>query len=208
MAMNTIGNMALLEGLLAASKLAPAARVVYSSSEMARGLSGFNTTPKFASDDANGVLEHIYGRNATTFHWRSMMSQLSSYGFAKLTGTLHLAQLAREQPNFYFASVSPGMTHSTAAADSAPWLMKATAPVMLPILKLTAQAHAPDVAAKRYLDVLLGTAEGEQPPSGAFVASAWFATGPVCDQAASYPALFRNEALQRGAAQAVRRAIQ
>ena len=185
MATNTTGNMALLDGLLAANKLAPAARVVYASSEMARGLSGFNMTPKFATDDANGVLEHIYGRNSTTFHWRSTVAQLSSYAYAKLTGTLHLAQLAREQPGFYFASVSPGMTHSTAAVDSAPWLLKASAPLMLPMMKLTAQAHAPEVGAKRYVDVLLGTAAGEQPPSGAFIASAWFATGPVCDQAES-----------------------
>jgi len=135
---------------------------------------------------------------------------MSSYAFAKLVGTLWIGQLARDHPNLYFAAVSPGMTHSTGINEAAPSMVKSALPVLMPMMKLTQQAHAPDVGAKRYLDVLLGAStpqEATEYKSGAFVASAWFATGSVCDQADSYPDLFSNEKLQEAAAAAVRQAI-
>ena len=207
MAINTTGHAAFFEGLLAGKKLAKDAKVIFTSSEIARGMTGMARKPSFTSHDAECITTHIVGKPACSYaRTPSFMSVMSSYAAAKAIGTLYFQQCARENPTMTIYSVSPGSCYGTNAHLNAPGKMQMTnVPLQMRLMSFLGLAQSSAVGAKRNLDALFGRGLGY--PSGTFIASRGWATGATCDQAANHADIFANETLQLSAAQAVRKAI-
>lgn len=206
MAMNTTGHAAFFEGLLATNKLATDARIIFASSELARGLLFMSGKPVFGLDEGC-MTAHLVGTPTGKYERTpAFMSGMSSYAAAKAVGTLYFQQCARENPNLTIHAVSPGSCYGTNAHVGAPRPMQLTnLPLQMYLLSLVGLAHTPSVGAQRYIDTFF--CRGTKYPTGTFIASRKWATGAVCDQAVSHADLYSNEALQRTAASAVRSAI-
>jgi NAD(P)-dependent dehydrogenase (short-subunit alcohol dehydrogenase family) len=207
MAINTTGHAAFFEGLLAGSKLANDAKIIFTGSEIARGMTGMARKPSFTSHDAECITTHIVGNPSCSYaRTPSFMSVMSSYAAAKAVGTLYFQQCARENPAMTIYSVSPGSCYGTNAHLGAPGKMQMTnVPLQMRMMSFLGLAQSSAVGAKRNLDALFG--RGPVYPSGTFIASRGWATGETCDQAESHADIFANESLQLAAAQAVRKSI-
>lgn len=205
-AMNVTGSAALFEGLLEAKKLAPAAVVVYASSEIARGMAPFSYMPKFAAADEACMTTHLVGQpGCGYFRLLPFMKVMNSYGYAKAIGTLYFQNAAADHPKMRIVAASPGSTHSTSAANGTPKIMQCMGmATQMWLMSFVGMSHAPSVAAQRYLDVLL---LADKAPSGTFLASSGVFEGELVDQAPWYPQLWANRQLQQAAAAAVKKVI-
>lgn len=203
MAMNTTGHALMLEGLLKQGKLASKARCVYSGSEIASGVPGMNPTPVFEAPYVDAVTSHI---NATFVHDQyEKDNRLFTYGYAKAVGALYISALARENPDMYMVSVSPGGTSGTNVYKNADWWIRKIMYVAGGLMTLMGKQHSVATGAKRYVDALLQT--GYEFPSGTFIASKNknAVTGALGDQAAKAPMYaLDNHELQDAAAKAIR----
>ena len=214
MAMNVTGHAMLFNGLLDAKKLAANAKVVYTTTEIARGMVTMAVKPAFASIDAACITSHIVGKPACGYvAGFPYTSVLSSYSYAKAIGSLYFQHAAKENPAMTVYAISPGMCYGTdAPVAGMPWGMKAAMGGMPWLINLQIRAgglvgmvHSPAVGTKRTMDALFG--RGAVYPSGTFIGAVRWATGPTCDQAISHPDLYSNPALQQAVASAVRKAI-
>lgn len=175
-AVNVLGHVVLLEGLLAAGLVTSAAVLV--GSEAARGVPmlGFKR-PTF---DTHSVQEFTSVIDGSFFDGRKRDPNLA-YGQAKYLGALWVSALARQHPHLRLLTVSPGNSTGTAAVRDLPTvprvIMQQVMPRVGPLLGIS---HPVEVGAKRLVDGLVGGSLA----SGKFYASANKAlSGPLVDQA-------------------------
>jgi len=197
-AVNVLGHVQLVEGLIAADKLREAA--VYVSSEAARGIPKMRVKPPALTTHSVDELASI--ADGSFF---SKDDPMISMAHVKYVGNLWMSSLARDNPNIRFVTVSPGGTGGTGAVDNAPFLMGMFFKyIAMPIMPLFGIMHGVEVGAKRYVDVL--TDDGFM--TGHFYASpAGESTGPLVDQMGQFADL-DDPTIQDNAAMAVRRFLQ
>jgi len=197
-AVNVLGHVVLLEGLIDAGLLTSTA--VLTGSEAARGVPKLRMKrPTFAT---RSVDEFVSVMDGSFFDGRKFDPMLA-YGQVKYLGALWMSALARKHSELRLLTVSPGNTSGTdALRDMATVprviMQRVVMPYVAPMLGLS---HPLGVGAKRLADALV---EGPL-PSGTFYASAANAlTGPVMDQS-GIVADFADAATQDHAYDAVHR---
>lgn len=196
-AVNILGHVALLEGLLAARKLTDIALLV--GSEAVRGVRQFRIPkPSFTSSSVEEFASTIDG---SYFAGRRFQGPLA-YGQAKYLGALWMGYLARHHPDLRFITMSPGSTIGTNGLNDLPAIPRYLAQHLLPLLgPPLGLGHPLQVGAARIV-------EGLTLPSlrsGTFYASApGKLTGPVTDQADIVPDL-HDPTIQDHAADAIHR---
>ena len=199
-AANVLGHVALLEGLIKASKLRRAA--VYVGSEAARGV------PKLGMKRPillSGSVDEFASLCDGTYFRGHKADATLAYGQVKLVGAMWMASLARQHPNLRFITMSPGNTSGTEVArDLALPLRLLMQRVLVPfVMPLFGIVQTVDKGAKRYVAALNDAAL----TSGAFYASKADAlTGPVVDQGTIMPEL-ANMVYQDHAQEAVHRFV-
>ncbi len=146
-ASNVLGHVALLEGLLKASKLRRAA--VYAGSEAARGVPKLRLKrPELTS---GSVEEFIAFCDGSCFRGGKPDATLA-YGQVKLVAALWMAATARRYPDLRLITMSPGNTSGTDVARDLPpplriLLKSILLPVVMPLLGLV---HSVEKGAARW----------------------------------------------------------
>ncbi|MBV8064028.1 MAG: SDR family NAD(P)-dependent oxidoreductase, partial [Actinobacteria bacterium] len=194
-ATNVLGQVVLLEGLLAEGRLGEVA--VFVGSEAVRGVPKLRMqAPSFVSTSADELASVIDGS-----YWAGHKTDFNvAFGQAKYIGALWMAYLARKHPERRFITVSPGNTTGTGAASGLPLPMRIAAKYVMPALGF---AHKLDVGAKRLVDGVTDPTLS----SGSFYASAANKlNGPMVDQADFVPGL-ANPSFQNNANEAIHRFI-
>ncbi|MEM8898325.1 MAG: SDR family NAD(P)-dependent oxidoreductase [Bacteroidota bacterium] len=193
-AVNVLGHAALLDSLIEQDKLNKVA--VFVSSEIARGSEALKApAPSFSSHSVDEFTQIATG------DYFSKWDPMQVYGYVKYTGTLWMSHMQKKFPGLRFASVSPGSTSGTNAADNFPLPMKIMFKyIMFPlILPMRGLAHKVDKGAKRYVDVVMNPAYN----AGRFYGSQKHTlTGKLVNQGEFFPN-FHNQAYQENAYQAV-----
>ena len=199
-AVNVLGHVVLLEGLIAAAKLTDVA--VYVGSEAARGIPKLRIPrPEFATSTVDELASVIDGHY---FDDRKYKGSLD-YGQSKYLAALWMAALARQHRDLRFITMSPGNTAGTQGLSGAPAPLRFLAqhflqPVLAPALGI---GHQLQDGARRIVEAVTDAGL----TSGIFYASAEKKiTGPVVDQAEIFPDL-RDQTIQDHADQAIHRFI-
>ena len=148
-----MGHLFLTEKLLADGKLARGARVVLAGTEGIRPvtmMTGFIPHIAFRKADIAAMPSRVW---TSCMRIRAMMG---AYGTAKLAGSLFMSKLAREHPELYIVTVSPGGMQSEFAnglAQPVRFLLQHLGGVM----ESLGAMHPTSVGAKRYLDAIVPT---------------------------------------------------
>lgn len=194
-AVNVLGHVALVEGLIAAGKLQ--GTVVYVGSEASRGIPAMGMARPDLQNSS--VDEFATIADGTMFR---KFDPMEAYGLVKYVGTLWASSMARKHPQIRFVTVSPGMTTGTNATHEVPPFQRFVFErIAFPVMKLLGRAHGLEDGARRYLEVLTD----DRYESGRFYASPWPSTsGKLIDQATIFADL-DNEQYQENAYQAVHR---
>eukprot|EP00729_Bicosta_minor_P027924 gene27924-5672_t len=165
-ASNVLGHVVLLEGLLAAGKVQSGARIIYSHSETTRSVwmfTGFQPFVRMQKEDIEGSLARPPSAGAYGVPVRQRMN---TYANSKLIGGLWLSALAKEHPDVYFASVSPGGCGTdvyAAVPQPMPFLMGQ--PAVIRVLTALGVCHPATAAATKDVDLPPeGTDENPQTP--------------------------------------------
>lgn len=196
-AANVLGHVALLEALLAEQKLTSTA--LYVGSEAARGVWKLGIRrPTFATSSADELATVVDG---TSFRGRTLDVMLA-YAQVKYLAALWMGAVARRHPELRCATVSPGNTAGTEAAEDLPLplriLMRHVIMRIGPFLGL---AHPLETGARRIVDAITD----DRYAGGTFYASRANAiVGPMIDQADIRPDL-RDHAVQDNADEAIHR---
>lgn len=212
----TLGHWHLMEKLFEAKKVAKGARVIYISTELTRTIipityGGF--TPiiwGFAEKDIDPAM-HADPNGATCNVW-PLRAQMGSYGRAKIVGTLAFKQMAKEHPEVYFASTSPGAAPDTELAKKAYFPMSLAATYVPWAFICIGVGHTVAEGAARYIAALTDADFPNQFPSGASAYSGktlccfWGAKGPLADNDQWVPYL-RNPDLAVASAKALREEV-
>ena len=208
----TLGNVELLEGLLAAKKLSPVgARVVYSGTELTRPVRLF-TGLQPSMDCERGKIAGYFATPPSACCPVPIRSLLGIYQTNKLIGGLWLSALAKERPDVYFVTVSPGGVGTTDIYNDMPQPLPCLMKNCLCVFACLRAVHTVEVGAARYVQAISNPKFKDAFPSGAVVASpstccpCWLgASGPLTDQS-KYNWRYGDDALQKEAAAAVRQA--
>ena len=210
-AMNVLGNAVLIEGLLAARKLNAGARVIYSTSEGTRSVwlfTGFQPFVRLYKEEMEASMATPPTRGTFGIGARQRMN---TYANSKLIGGLWLAQLAKEHPEIYFASVSPGGCGDTNVYLSMPQpfpFLMAQQPVVDAMVAIGA-CHRIAAAARRYVTAVTEESFPQKFPSGSVVGGPYIqiskSTGALVDQS-PFSSYYNDPELQEEAARAVRAA--
>ena len=214
-AANVLGHAVLVEGLLAAGKIGAGARVIYSHSEATRAIwlfTGFQPPVRLYKEEMEASMARPPTRGAFGIPARQRMN---TYANSKLIGGLFFAALAKEHPEVYFASVSPGGCGETSVYQSAPQpfpFLMGLKPVVAAMEALGA-CHSVAAAAQRYVAAVNEASFPRRFPSGAVVGgpyiriSAPAPAGELVDQSA-FSSHYGDAELQQEAARVVRVAAQ
>ena len=210
--MNVLGHAVLTEGLLAAGKLGAGARVIYSHSETTRSVwlfAGFQPFVRLYKEEMEASMAQPPTRGTLGVGARQRMN---TYSNSKLIGGLWLAQLAKEHPKIYFASVSPGGCGTDvyqSAPQPFPFLM-GLKPVVASFEAIGA-CHPVSAAARRYVRAVTEEAFPQKFPSGTVVGGPYIqiskSNGELVDQSA-FSSYYADAELQAEAARVVRAAAQ
>lgn len=198
-----IGNLIFLDVLLEHQVIAVGARVVFLSSEAARGLPkmGF-PVPKLGSS-VKSIQLSLTGASTISGHstdgdysWKQTYAEISAIA------VLVMRRLSRKYDQFYFAAVSPGMTEESLNPESSPNAS------LVWRLQLFVYRHL-FFGLLRRLEIAKTVDDGSlllfralhlhewTHPSGSFVGALSGTGGPIGDQTAlSGGAMFRDERLQ------------
>lgn len=179
-----MGHLFLLEKLLADGKLLRCARVVFAGTEAIRPvtmMTGLLPHISFHKGDIAGMPTKVW---TSCLRIRAMMGAM---GTAKLAGALFMSKLAREHPELYIVTVSPGgiqTDYADGLAQPVRFLLQHLGGVMLAL----GGFHDVSVGAKRYVDALIpDEAFRAKFPSGSVLASPSSLrypgpTGPLTEQ--------------------------
>ena len=201
LAVNLLGHVGLLEGLLRSQKLTKVA--IFSSSETARGVPKLGLRkPRLNSYSVDEFASICDG---TFLHGK--MNFMIAYQYVKFLGALYIGAMARRYPELRLMTVSPGSTSGTEIYNNAPLstrlIMKVAS--VLPIKSLReGNFHSVEDGARRYVEAL----NDEAYKTGVFYASEQGAlTGPMVDQGTFFADL-NNERYQANAYEALHRFVQ
>ena len=200
LAVNLLGHVVMLEGLLKQQKLTKAA--LFSGSETARGVPKLGLRKPRLNSYSVDEFESVC--NGTFFQGK--MNFMVAYQYVKFLGALYMGSMARRYPGLRLMTVSPGSTSGTDIYNNAPLSTKIVMKIIsfLPLKSLREGSfHSVEEGAKRYVDVL----NDEVYKTGVFYASEQsLLTGPMVDQGAFFADL-RNELYQDTAYEALHRFI-
>lgn len=176
-AVNVLGHVVLLEGLLSAGLITSTA--VLTGSEAARGVPKMRI--KRPTFDTHSVEEFTSVIDGSFFDGRKREPMLA-YGQAKYLGALWMSALARQNPRLRLLTVSPGNSTGTEATRDLPLVLKVIMQRVMPrVGPMFGISHPVEVGAKRLVDAMTGGGLD----SGKFYASAQnTVSGPLFDQAA------------------------
>jgi hypothetical protein len=195
--LKVVGNTILVNLLLEKGLLGEGSRVLYSSSESARGLPKLGIPVPKLEPTIESFVSHMDGSGyVKPFQW------MYAYAYLSCILALHVAAMARKHPQVYFTVASPGMTQDSFNTDNVPSptigfkiQMFLYLHLFLPLLKKYEIAQDYTDAAKLFLKAMTGT--GWEYPSGTFVAAKSGTGGPVCDQfEVPNGQIFRDETMQ------------
>jgi NAD(P)-dependent dehydrogenase (short-subunit alcohol dehydrogenase family) len=175
-AVNVLGHVVLTESLIEAGKLSGS--VVYSSSEMVRGVSEMGMQQVKLNDSSVEEFKTVADGNFIK-NIKSKDHKMDSYGVIKYMGTLWMSYMARQHSNVRFVSISPGATSGTNGLASLPGYQRVIFKTAFFVMSFFGNSHGLETGAKRYVDALV---DEETYKSGAFYASAKGMAGPVGDQ--------------------------
>jgi NAD(P)-dependent dehydrogenase (short-subunit alcohol dehydrogenase family) len=211
-AMNVLGNAVLVEGLLAAGKISAGARVIYSTSEGTRNVwlfTGFQPFVRLYKEEMEGSIAQPPSRGTLGIGVRQRMN---TYANSKLIGMLWIAQLAKEHPGIYFASVSPGGCGDTDVYKDMPQpfpFLMSQPPVVAAMVAMGVM-HSVEAAAQRYVTAVTDETFPQKFPSGAVVGGPYIqiskSTGELFDQSA-FSSYYTDAELQQEATRVVRDAM-
>ena len=208
-AMNVLGDAVLVEGLLAAGKIRKGARVVYSTSEGTRSVwlfAGFQPFVYLYKEEIEASTHAPPTRGTFGIGARQRMN---TYANSKLIGGLWISTLAKEHPDIYFASVSPGGCGDTNVyldmPQPFPFLMGF--PAVVRAGNALGLMFSVEAAARRYVTAVTDAAFPQTFPSGAVVGGPYFqissTTAELVDQSA-FSSYYGDPALQAEATRVVR----
>jgi NAD(P)-dependent dehydrogenase (short-subunit alcohol dehydrogenase family) len=194
-AVNVLGHVALVEGLIDAGKLR--GTVLYVGSEASRGIPAMRMARPALK--VSSIDEFATIADGSMF---PKFDAMGAYGLVKYVGTLWTSSMSRKHPDIRFITVSPGMTTGTNAAEEVgPFQRFMFKRIAFPLMTLFGRAHGLEDGAERYIKVLTD----DSYDSGRFYASPWPSTsGELVDQATIFADL-DNEEYQENAYQAVHR---
>ena len=200
LAVNLLGHIVLLEGLLRLQKITKAA--VFSGSETARGVPKLGLRKprlnSYSVDEFESVCDGTFFKGKINF--------MVAYQYVKFLGALYMGSMARRHPDLRLMTVSPGSTSGTEIYNNAPlstkMVMKAIS--FLPLKSIReGNFHSVEDGAKRYVDAL----NDEAYKTGVFYASEQTSLrGPMVDQGDFFSDL-RNELYQDNAREALHRFV-
>ncbi len=199
-AVNVLGHAALVGRLLRHGVLADDGRVVFSSSEAARGIPAMKAAPHDLRElvKRHGTRAETIASVARLAHLASQkkMDDMTEYATVKLIGSLWIGALGRRVgPKQRVLAVSPGATRGTEAASEMPAAMKFMMAVMMPtVMRWAGMSHALEVGAARYVEAVEHPERFDQ---GAFYASP--GTKVTGDLVRQEHAVLNDRALQEAA---------
>jgi NAD(P)-dependent dehydrogenase (short-subunit alcohol dehydrogenase family) len=218
-AVNVSGHVIFLEALMQANKLAKGARVIFAGSEMSRGVNKavlpFGEKAVFPVATVDAMATYIDGSKfgpGVFMKNKSAGNLFTSYGEVKAIGTLYMSAMARKFPDYFFFTVSPGMTAGTNMLDSGslPGWIKIMMSPMVPMMSWTGVGHPLATGAKRYVDGACRRTDifKREGSNGKFFASpkGFKLSGVLTDQAKIDP-VYDNVALQDVAYEAIHRFV-
>jgi len=208
--MNVLGHAVLIEGLLEAGKLRAGARVVYSGSETTRSVwlfSGLQPFVNISLADIEGCLTKASTRGTMGVAARRRMNL---YSASKIIGGLWISQLAKERPEIYFVTVSPGGTFGTDVYRTMPKPIPFVMGLSVTKTAMTwlGAGHSLDVGAKRYVEAVSAASFPDRFPSGSVVGGgSWMGTSGALVEQSSFSSVYTDTAMQEEAARVVRAAM-
>ena len=176
---NLIGHAVLVDGLIQSKKLQHGSRVIFSGSEAGMG-------EPFAikwGDKLDDYVNILNGKAYRTKNNTSKYSPQDAYGHIKGMMAFYVYALAKQHPDIYFATVSPGSSKDTDLIDQGSFsgAFKLFVKGFIRFIRLSGQ-HSVEVGAARYIDALMANGSGGYSyKSGTFVSSKKGYIGEVCD---------------------------
>jgi NAD(P)-dependent dehydrogenase (short-subunit alcohol dehydrogenase family) len=199
---NLLGHIHLLDVLKVNGRLkARKTTIVYSGSEAARGVAAMGIDPPKMPNSVNDYTSLIDGSAFKTYEPRHV------YAYVKGMAALYWSAFARENPEYYVLTVSPGGTRGTEIA-SQPGMskpMQIAFPLLMKVFGVFGNSHPLSVGAKRYVDAVNREGAFHEFESGTFVASVRGTAGHVGDQTkVPHGAVYADIATQDAMYQAIR----
>ena len=158
-------------------------RIIYVGTEGSRGIPFIGMkAPVFEGDTPEYFKPYIDG---SAYSKKNMKyDPMAVYPEAKGVATLYFSAWAREHPEYFVMTMSPGGTKGTAFAHQEAMnpAMQRIFPIMMKVFGAFGKFHSLKVGAKRYVDAVTGEGEFEKFDSGSYVASRKGVAGPVADQ--------------------------
>ena len=203
-----VGENMLVQKLLRKGLLHGSSRIIYSSTEAARGLPkmGF-PIPTFADKTLECILSYMDGSGyAQPLQWEH------SYSYIHCIQVLYMMAFAKKHPQLYLCSISPGMTQESFSIENhavKSWSNQIQLWIyyylLFPWLKYAEIAKESTEAAEMFFLALTANSEWQY-MSGTFVAAQVGTAGPICDQTETpNGAMFLDDELQELAYQAIQK---
>lgn len=174
---NLLGHIHLLE-VVKPHLILQQTRIVFSGSEMARGVPSMGSSAPILPDSVEGYKELLQGTNVGGFDGPRV------YGYVKALGALYWASWARRNPEYYVVTASPGFTRGTAFGThkNLPLVARALYPALLAVTGWLGTSQSLEEGAKIYVDAMIGQDIFAKTASGSFVAAAdGKPVGPLSD---------------------------
>ena len=191
-AMNVGGHAVFVQGLIDAGLLPAGATIMFAGSEAVRGMKKMGV-PVPTLPEGLGDLDATLSAVARGDHAGRDYNAQVDYGLVKLIGVAWMRHLS-ERHGLRALTVSPGFTAGTEALNKAPLPLPMKLMfkfVMLPIMRLTGNAHNLEVGAARFVQAL----DDDDLKAGLFYASApKRISGPLVQQTAALQPLLDDSA--------------
>lgn len=189
---NVLGHVLFTDLLMKHGKLTKGGSVMYVASFAARGAPEVGAAKPPITEGS--LAEWTSVANGEKF--ATNKAYTDHYGAVKLMGALWTMSMARKHPDMRFITIDPGMARGTSGTAGLPWHQRVTMNAAMWVMQRLGRAHSVDVGAKRYVDVLLNTADYK---TGIWWGSKKGLTGELADQRDHWPEIIGNEAAQDNA---------
>lgn len=189
---NVLGHVHFTDLIIESGKLSETGSVMYVASFAARGAPEVRAAKPPITEGS--IEEWTSVANGTKFDDSSTYTDI--YGATKLMGALWTMSMARKHPKMRFMTIDPGMARGTSGTKSLPFFQRLTIETAMWVMQKLGRAHAVDVGAKRYVDVMLNEKDFT---SGVWWGSKKGLTGRLANQVEHWPEIIGNESAQNNA---------